>query len=119
MQTLEQRLRQLKWLREYQVVVRTKPNLTVYIRKTPYTILYPTPAQKDVRDLFKKAAELAKGMKGLAPDGLPWAAYFVKLFLSGYRSLKRKERVPKWLERYVMLRRVAPLLKRPKPVLQV
>ena len=85
---------------ELQLVWRRRPRGTIYIRRAPYTILLPTRAQRMVQGLFAEAARLARGRTGLAPNGLPWAAYYVQLLLRGYRTAYRREREPLWLREY-------------------
>jgi len=86
--------------RVVQTVIRTKPRLKVYARAYPVTALAPKDAQVNRRIAFAEAAKKAKGLKGLAPDGLPWAAHFVKEELSGKTAPKELKYVkkPKWLE---------------------
>ena len=88
-----------------QIVKRNKPTKKTYIRETPYTVFQPTHAQSELRLNFGDAAKLAKGRRGLAPNGLPWAAYFTNILQSGIRSEYAKEKLPKWKAR---LRRELP-----------
>jgi len=83
-------------MRTLQLVVREKPRRKVYLRGAPRTILQPTEAQKEVRRRVAEAARKAAGLKGLAPDGLPWAAHFVKQELTGFKSRRRVEKPREW-----------------------
>jgi len=95
-------------MQSLQLVVRNKPRRKAYLRSPPYTILYPKPAQRDIRRRVAKAAGKASGLRGLAPDGLPWAAHFVKRELSGYRSAEPKaEKEPLWKRRRAELSQIA------------
>jgi len=96
---------------ELQLVVRRKPRLTIYLRESPSTITYPKDAQIDTRLAFSRAAKKAKGKKGLAPDGLPWAAHYVKEELKGRRSPYRYRRKPKWMLRIEALREAVRLVR--------
>jgi len=78
-----------------QIVYRRRPRTTVYVRLAPANIWFPTEHQRRVREIFAEAARLARGLKGLAPDGLPWAAHFVREALRG-RRIGRKKRVARW-----------------------
>jgi len=58
-----------------------------WFRNAPYTVgPWAHDGQIQVRLTFADAAHRAKGRKGLAPDGLPWAAHEVKTALTGYRA---------------------------------
>ena len=105
---------------EVQLVLRTRPRVTLYARRTPVTYALPTPAQAEVRYLFAEAAsraseltaeEVARLVGGEVvvvdgkerirmPDGrvlLKQMAY-VRYALSGYRSGASRVEVPRWLE---------------------
>ena len=62
-----------------------------WIKNAPYTVgPYAHDGQLEVRIRFGEIASKAKGKKGLAPDGLPWAAHFIKQAhpegLKGYKA---------------------------------
>jgi hypothetical protein len=104
-----------------QIVYRRRPRETIYIRKVPVTVYRPTPAQAELRLLFRQAIQESKllaveqvaklvggevveinGKKAIRmPDGrilmkhMAYVAYVIK----NYRSSKsRIYRVPAWLE---------------------
>ena len=81
-----------------QLVWRRKPRDTIYVRAAPYTIIHPTHAQRESQRAFAEAARLARGKKGLAPDGLPWAAHYVKMLLTGYKTGLAREKPRLWEE---------------------
>jgi len=61
-----------------------------WLRNAPYTVgPYAHDGQIEVRLKFADAASKAKGKTGLAPDGLPWAAHYVKEELEGYMAPDR------------------------------
>jgi hypothetical protein len=79
------------------------PRPFAYLRAAPRSILFPTDAQIEARLKFSEAAKQARGLKGLCPcHGLPWAAHFVKVGASGFRSEEAEERRPKLLEQRMM-----------------
>ena len=83
---------------DIQVVVRHKPKLKVYVRKTPSTVTHPKDGQIETRLKFAEIASKAKGRKGLDPDtGLPHAAALVMKEMRGYRARRRYVKKPKWL----------------------
>jgi len=57
-----------------------------FFRNQPYTAVAPHLGQVEVRIAFGEAASKAEGKTGLAPDGLPWAAHYVREELTGYRA---------------------------------
>ena len=73
----------------------------MYIRAKPVTIENPKDAQVLTRLKFAEIAKKAKGKKGLAPDGLPWAAHYVKEGMKGFRTPEevKYKRKAKWEER--------------------
>ncbi|MEM4454308.1 MAG: hypothetical protein QXT28_06345 [Thermofilaceae archaeon] len=106
---------------EVQLVRRTRPRELTYLRSAPVTILEPTPAQAECRLRFAEAAKLAArvtaeeaarlvggevvevaGRKAVRmPDGrllLPHQAY-ISALVRGWRSGRRKERLPLWAQR--------------------
>jgi hypothetical protein len=96
-----------------QLVFRTKPRPFAYLRAAPRSILFPTDAQIEARLKFSEAAKQARGLKGLCPcHGLPWAAHFVKVGVSGFRSEEAEERRPKLLEQRMMSLQQLPWLTR-------
>jgi len=97
-----------------QVVVRRRPRLKVYLRALPVTAESPKDAQLERRSAFGEAATEAKGKRGLAPDGLPWAAHHVKERLRGTEAPRelRVVRVPKWREELEGFRLALELLRR-------
>jgi len=99
---------------ELQVVTRRKPRLKIYVRAAPLTRKFPTDAQVVQRLRFAEAARRARGKKGLAPDGLPWAAHMVKTQLKGVEAPKelKKERIPEWKRRLEALQRCLELAAR-------
>jgi len=93
-----------------QAVYRRKPRETVYFRSAPYTILYPTPAQIQARLKFAETARKARGLKGLSPEGLPWAAYIVKNEMKDLKTEQRIEKKPQWIQTLERYRRLMELL---------
>ena len=91
------------------LVRRRKPREKWYVRAYPRTAIMPTLAQVEQRIRFGEAAKRAKGRRGLAPDGLPWAAHFVKEGASGPlpEELRKPPREPEWLRRLRLLVRLA------------
>jgi hypothetical protein len=85
----------LKDPRPIQLVVRTRPRVTVFFRAKPRTAYEPTPAQIRARIEFGLAARRARGRRftGL----LPPAAEEVARALKG-RSFGGKPREPLWLK---------------------
>ena len=84
---------------DIQIVVRRKPKLKVYVRKTPSTVTHPKDGQIETRLKFAEIASKAKGMKGLDPEtGLPRAAALVMKEMKGYRAKNRYVKKPKWLK---------------------
>jgi len=105
---------------DVQVVVRSRPRQTIYVRKPPVTMWRPTPAQAELRYLFAESVRVAKelsvedvarlvrgevvdvgGKKAIRmPDGriLMKHMAYVKYALSGYRSPESGVKVPAWLE---------------------
>jgi len=82
--------------RRFQIVVRRKPRLTVYIRSKPFTSDNPTPRQQYIRQRFAEVARLAKGMR---MNGLPPAAVMVSRMLRGETAPgEPATRVPKWVQ---------------------
>lgn len=104
-----------------QLVRRTRPRELVYLRSAPATVAEPTPGQAECRLRFAEAARLAArvtaeeaarlvggevvevaGRKAVRmPDGrllLPHQAY-ISAYMNGWRSGKRKERLPLWAQR--------------------
>ena len=86
-----------------QLVWRRRPRDTIYVRAAPYTIIHPTHAQRESQRAFAEAARLARGKRGLAPDGLPWAAHYVRLLLTGYRTGLAREGKPRLWEEQLRL----------------
>ena len=105
---------------ELEVVVRTKPKLTVYFRRRAITRVRPTPAQAEARLRMAEAMriarllspeEVARIVGGEAvkvgekvavrmPDGrlLQKDMAFVSFYMRGWRSGKRRAAIPAWLE---------------------
>jgi len=77
-----------------QLVERKRPKVTTFLRAPPRTILFPTDGQLEIRMRFAELAKKAKGKKRLSPAGIPWAAYYIKQGLEGYKA-KRRVAVPK------------------------
>jgi len=77
-----------------QVVERRRPERKIYQRAAPRTILFPMEGQLEIRMKFGELAKRAEGKKGLSPLGIPWAAYFIKQGLKGYKA-KRRIVIPK------------------------
>ena len=125
----------LKEFENMQLVLRTKPELNVYLRREPITYKYPTVAQALCRLKFSEVAEASKnfsieevaelvggevveveGRKAVKlPDGrlLTKHQAFIKAMLSGWRSGAAKTYVPKWLlETYYTYRRIYGLRER-------
>jgi len=99
---------------ELQIVTRRRPRLKTYVRAAPVSIRHPTDAQLVQRLRFAEVARRAKGKRGLAPDGLPWAAHMVKEQLKGVEAPRglRKEKVPEWRRRLEALQRCLELAAR-------
>jgi len=91
----------------FQIVVRKKPRLTVYVRRKPVTAYKPTRAQIRARIAFGRAAGRTKGVRYAGRGhGLPPAAEAVKKELKG-RSFGGKPRKPEWLKILeIMVKRV-------------
>jgi hypothetical protein len=108
------KIRSVEDLYQYaQLVFRTRPRPFTYLRAAPRSILFPTDAQIEARLRFSEAAKQASGLKGLCPcHGLPWAAHFVKVGASGFRSGEAEERKPKLLEQRMMSLQQLPWLTR-------
>ena len=91
-----------------QLVWRRRPRETLYVRAAPLTMLFPTRAQREVRERAREFIKLAKGKKGLAPDGLPWAAHYLRLGMAGFRASTRKRKPKLWEVRLVRSRVLRP-----------
>lgn len=105
---------------ELEVVVRTKPKLTVYFRRPAVTRRRPTPAQAEARLRMAEAMRTAKLLSPEAvaklvggevvrvgdrtairmPDGrlLQKDMAFVGFYMRNWRSGKRRAAIPAWLE---------------------
>jgi len=107
-------------LGEVQIVWRRRPRDKIYIRAKPVTTKMPKDAQIERRLAFARAASLARGKRGLAPDGLPWAAHHVKEMLKGTKAPEeiKYKKEPEWLKRIEDLKNALTLviaLSRPAP----
>jgi len=83
-----------------QLVVRRKPNHTVFLRALPCTAYNPTENQIRARIAFAEAAKKAKGVryKGQIRKGdIPPAARAVREAMKG-KKFGRKTKTPKWVE---------------------
>lgn len=105
---------------ELEVVVRTKPRLTIYFRRPAVTRRRPTPAQAEARLRMAEAMRIAKllSVEKVAelvggevvrvgdrvavrmPDGrlLQKDMAFVGFYMRGWRSRQRRAAIPAWLE---------------------
>jgi hypothetical protein len=93
----------------YSTVQIVRRGDTVYVRAVPRTVLYPTDGQLETRIKLGEIAQLARGKKGLCEcHGLPWAAHYAKVMMSGYKAKERLEPKPKiWESRLAIIAGIA------------